>query len=52
MENLDYQKSCNNSFKQYSIAISKSQELAGDKRYFSFCLDETTREGKKKKVPG
>lgn len=46
MENLDCQTSCNNSFKKYSLAISKSQQLAGDKRYFSFCLDETTREGR------
>lgn len=45
MENLDCQKSCNNCFKKYSLAISKSQQLAGDRRYFSFCLDETTREG-------
>lgn len=30
------------------FSISKSQQLAGDKTYFRFCLDETTREGGKK----
>lgn len=45
MEDLNCQKSSNNSFKKYSLVISKSQQLAGDKRYFSFCLDETTRGG-------
>lgn len=42
------QKPCNNSFKKYTLSISKSQQLAGDKTYFGFCLDETTREGRKK----
>lgn len=34
--------------KKYTLSISKSQQLAGDKTYFGFCLDETTREGRKK----
>lgn len=53
MAHLHQQKSCNNSFKKYNFAISNSQQLAGDERYFSSCLDEMTREGEgKKKVPG